>query len=273
MRIGWFAVSMMGSLVLVGCAQMRITERQFIRPDPPGTVIEKRFADSGISELSVAGQDGAQLQGVLAEQAQARTTLLYFGGNMFHLDQHAQRLMALLAACKTNVAVFDYRGYGRSTGTPNVDNMKADALAVFDALQARYPGRVIVHGQSLGSFMAAHVAQSRPVLGTVLETTATSVTELVESKMPWYARPFVRLDLEASLRQVDNRLAARRIAAPTLVVAAGKDDTTPAWMGKRIFDAIPHENKRLLMLDEAGHNNALRSQGAIESYCKFVQAL
>lgn len=273
MRIGLFAVSMMGCLVLAGCAQMRITERQFIRPDPPGTVIEKRFADSGISELSVAGQDGAQLQGVLAEQAQARTTLLYFGGNMFHLDQHAQRLMALLSACKTNLAVFDYRGYGRSTGTPNVDNMKADALAVFDALHARYPGRVIVHGQSLGSFMAAHVAQSRPVLGTVLETTATSVTELVEAKMPWYARPFVRIDLEASLRQVDNRLAARRFVAPTLVVAAGKDDTTPAWMGKRIFDAIPHENKRLLVLDEAGHNNALRSRGAIESYCRFVQAL
>ncbi|VXB46240.1 Alpha/beta hydrolase [Massilia sp. 9I] len=273
MRIALFAVTMMGAVALAGCAQMRVTERHFIRPDPAGTVIEKRFAGKSVTELAVPTQDGAQLHGVLAERAQARTTVLYFGGNMFHLDQHAESLLGMLSACDTNVAVFDYRGYGRSTGTPDVENMKADALAVFDALNTRYPGRVVVHGQSLGSFMAAWVAQARPVLGAVLETTATSVPELVKSKVPWYAKPFVQLDMQASLEQVDNRIAARRIAGPTLVVAAGKDDTTPAWMGKQVFDAIPHKNKRLLVLDEAGHNNALRSAGAIASYCSFVQAL
>ncbi|MCC2954056.1 alpha/beta hydrolase [Massilia sp. IC2-477] len=252
---------------------MRITERHFIRPDPAGTVIQKRFAGNTVSELAVPAQDGVQLQGILAERAQARTTVLYFGGNMFHLDQHAESLLGLLSSCDTNIAVFDYRGYGRSKGAPDVENMKADALAVFDALNTRYPGRVVVHGQSLGSFMAAYVAQARPVLGTVLETTATSATELARSKIPWYAKPFVQIDMQASLQQVDNRIAASRITAPTLVVAAGKDDQTPSWMGKRVFDAIPHKNKRLLMLDEAGHNNALHSQGAIASYCSFVQAL
>lgn len=273
MRTSLLALTMMGCLALAGCAQMRVTERQFIRPDPPGTVIEKRFAADSVSELSVPAQDGVHLQGILAERPQARTTVLYFGGNMFHLDQHAESLLALLGTCNTNVAVFDYRGYGRSTGKPNVDNMKADALALFDALDTRYPGRVLVHGQSLGSFMAAYVAQARPVLGTVLETTATSASELVESKLPWYARPFVQIDMEASLREVDNRLAASRFVAPVLVVAAGQDKMTPAWMGKRIFDAVPHRSKRLLMLDKAGHNNALHSQGAIASYCDFVRGL
>jgi pimeloyl-ACP methyl ester carboxylesterase len=105
--------------------------------------------------------------------------VLYFGGNMFHLDQHGAALLPVLAACGTNVAVFDYRGYGRSPGKPTVENMQADALALFDAVNARFPGRVIVHGQSLGSFMAAHVAAARPVLATVLESTATSAEELV----------------------------------------------------------------------------------------------
>jgi pimeloyl-ACP methyl ester carboxylesterase len=252
---------------------MRVTERHFIRPDPAGTVIDKRFAGSGVSELAVPSQDGVLLQGILAERAQARTTVLYFGGNMFHLDRQAEPLLALLGSCGTNLAVFDYRGYGRSMGKPNVENMKADALAVFDALNTRYPGRVIVHGQSLGSFMAAYVAQARPVLGTVLETTATSVTELVKSKIPWYAKPFVRLDIEPSLRQVDNRQAVSGFRSPVLVIAAGKDTMTPAWMGKTIFDAIPRQDKRLLMLDEAGHNDALRSQAAIGAYCSFVQGL
>jgi pimeloyl-ACP methyl ester carboxylesterase len=258
---------------LTGCTSMRVTERHFIRPDPAGTVMEKRLANSKVRDLSVATQDGASLNGVLFEQDGAMTTVLYFGGNMFHLDQHGDAVLDVLGACKTNLAVFDYRGYGRSAGKPGVENMKADALAIYDAVNSRYPGRVLVHGHSLGSFMAAYVAQARPVLGTVLETTATSATELVNSKIPWYARPFVRIDLQDSLRQVDNRVAARRFVAPTLVVAAGKDDSTPAWMGKTVYEAIPHQNKRLLMLEAAGHSNALRSKEAIDSYCSFVRAL
>jgi pimeloyl-ACP methyl ester carboxylesterase len=179
----------------------------------------------------------------------------------------------VLSQCGTNVAVFDYRGYGRSTGTPTVENMKADALALFDALNARFPGRVIVHGQSLGSFMAAHVAQARPVLATVLETTATSAQELVESNIPWYAGPFVRIEMEASLRQVDNRNAATRFRSPTLVIVAGQDRMTPPRLGKKVFDAIPRQDKQLLVLDKAGHNGALRSDGAGAAYCKFVRAV
>jgi pimeloyl-ACP methyl ester carboxylesterase len=258
--------------VLAGCAQVRVTERQFIRPDAVGTVIEKRLAVAA-TDLAVAGTNGAMLNGILVEQPNARSTILYFGGNLFHLDQHGDELLPVLKKCGANVAVFDYRGYGRSSGTPTVENMQADALALFDALDARFPGRVIVHGQSLGSFMAAHVAQARPVLATVLETTATSAQELVESNIPWYAGPFVRIEMEASLRQVDNRSAATRFPSPTLVIVAGQDTMTPPRLGRKVFDAIPRQDKQLLVLEKAGHNGALRSDDAGAAYCKFVRAV
>ena len=167
--------------------------------------------------------------------------------------------------------MFDYRGYGRSSGTPTVANMQADALAIFDAVNARYPGRVIVHGQSLGGFMAAHVAAARPVLATVLETTATSAEDLVSSNIPWYAWPFVRIELDPSLRQVDNRSAAARFQSPALVITAGQDTMTPPKLGKKVFDAIPRQDKQLLLLEKAGHNGALRSEGASAAYCRFVR--
>lgn len=265
-------LAMVMGLLLAGCAQVRVTERHFIRPDAPGSVIEKRSA-SAATDLAVAGQDGAMLNGVLFEQPDARSTVLYFGGNMFHLDQHGDALLPTLGACGTNVAVFDYRGYGRSSGTPTVANMQADALAIFDAINARYPGRVIVHGQSLGSFMAAHVAAARPVLATVLETTATSAKELVSSNIPWYAWPFVRIEMDPSLRQVDNRSAAARFRSPALVIMAGQDTMTPPRLGKKVFDAIPRQDKQLLLLEKAGHNGALRSEGAGAAYCSFVRGI
>lgn len=271
MRKRWLAVGMTVCSVLAGCAQVQVTERQFIRPDAAGTVVRQRFDGAATTELAVASRDGAVLNGVLFEQPGARSTVLYFGGNMFHLDQHLGELLPLLAACGTNVAVFDYRGYGRSSGKPTVANMQADALAIFDALDARFPGRVIVHGQSLGSFIAAHLAAVRPVLATVLETTATSPEDLVESNIPWYARPFVRIEMEPSLRLVDNRAAATRFRSAALVIAAGQDKMTPPRLGKQVFDAIARSDKQFLLLEKAQHNGALATEGAGAAYCKFVR--
>jgi pimeloyl-ACP methyl ester carboxylesterase len=74
--------------------------------------------------------------------------------------------------------MFDYRGSGRSSGVPTIAALKADALQVFDQVNARYPGRVVLHGQSLGSFVAAYVAQQRPAArGMVLESTTTNVRD------------------------------------------------------------------------------------------------
>jgi len=271
MRLPLLAACISLTLALTGCATIRVTEAHFLKPDAPGTIQPERYTAAGITELSVMRPDGATLNGVLLEQPNARTTILYYGGNMFHLDQHLRALLPVLAACGTNVAVFDYRGYGRSSGKPTVAHMQDDALAMFDAVNTRFPGRVIVHGQSLGSFMAAHVAGSRPVRATVLETTATSAAELVEAQVPWYAAPFLTVEMDPALRQVDNRAAAARFQAATLVIAAGQDKMTPPKLGKRVFEAIAHQDKRLLMLEDAGHNDALHSQGAQAAYCGFVQ--
>ena len=273
MRIRLQAACMAIGVGLAGCAEMQVSERHFIRPDAPGTAVEQRYTNAAARELGVAVDDGVVLRGILLEQPGARSTVLYFGGNAFHLDQHAQNALPLLAGCGSNVAIFDYRGYGRSSGKPTVATMQVDALALFDALDARFPGRVIVHGQSLGSFMAAHVAQARPVLGTVLESTATSVEDWAEANIPWYARPFLRIDMEASLRQVDNRTAAARFPSATLVIAGGRDKTTPPRLGRKVFDAIPRSDKQFLLLEQAGHNDALRSEGAGAAYCGFVRNL
>lgn len=273
MRNFSLAAYMMAGVVLTGCAQIRVTERHFLRPDAPGTVIEKRFASAAATDLAIARPNGATLNGILFEQPGARSTVLYFGGNMFHLDRHIEHVLPVLGACGTNVAVFDYRGYGRSTGKPTVETMQADALAIFDALNTRFPGRVIVHGQSLGSFMAAYVAQEKPVLATVLETTVTSPQELAQSSVPWYAWPFVRIEVDSALRQVDMRRAAPRFQAPTLVIAAGRDKMTPPKLGRKVFDAIPRKDKQWLLLPEAEHNNALQSNGAGAAYCGFVRGV
>lgn len=259
-------------LALAGCKTVEVKESMIIRPDAltnAKPLPEQPFENG--TALEVIRPDGAVLRGVLLSRAGAGRTLLYFGGNAFHLDQSGRHVMAAVEGCKVNVAIFDYRGYGRSSGMPTVANMTGDGLAIYDMLDARSPGNVVVHGQSLGSFVAAGVARERPVHAVVLETTATTAMDWANNSLPWYFKPFINFKVEDALAAVDNVKVAANIKSPLLVLAGGADKTTPAAMSQRVFDAAPAERKRIVILPEAGHNNVLSNPSTAATLCPFIE--
>ena len=268
--------------LLPGCA-MQIGEGSIARPDRAGEARPAgRIGDGGqaayqLAPLTLAADD-AQLNGVSATIANGDAgnalTVLYFGGNAFHLDEHGDSVLAAVEPCRADVVMIDYRGYGRSTGKPTIAALKADALREFDLVNAQAPGRVIVHGQSLGSFIAAYVAQQRPeVRGLILESTTTNPRDWANNMMPWYAWPFVRVELSEPLRGIDNVVAASGFAGPALVLEGERDDVTPPRLARRVYEALPSASKRMVMVAGAGHNDVLSSAAARPAYCEFVRQL
>src|SRR5450830_1803948 len=116
MKQAWLAVM---TLMLSGCA-MQVGETNILRADRPGDAPPSRRLDSAapwkLDPLSLQVTD-AQLNGVSASRHGNALTVLYFGGNDFHLDQHGAEVLAAIAPCGVDVTIFDYRGYGRSKGT------------------------------------------------------------------------------------------------------------------------------------------------------------
>ncbi|MCU6500604.1 alpha/beta hydrolase [Rugamonas sp. A1-17] len=263
--------------VLSGCA-VQIGENSVVHPDragearPAGRIGDGGATDYELAPVSLAADDG-QLNGVMARAGNA-LTVLYFGGNGFHLDEHGDHVLAAIGPCRADVVMVDYRGYGRSTGVPTIAALKADALREFDLVNAQAPGRVIVHGQSLGSFIAAYVAQQRPAArGLVLESTTTNARDWANNMLPWYAWPFVRVELSEPLRGIDNVAAASGFAGPALVLEGSEDDVTPPRLARRVYDALPSTEKRMVMVPGAGHNGVLSSAAARPAYCEFVRQL
>ena len=90
---------------------------------------------------------------------------------------------------KIHVLTFDYRGFGRSLGTPTEQGLISDALAIVDwAMKvAGIPSsRILIFGQSLGTAVSLAISehfalQSPPVLfaGTVLVAPFVDVATLV----------------------------------------------------------------------------------------------
>lgn len=274
-----FSTALSTALLLTACGTMEVGERNFLRPDKPGAPAAPRLdmaalvKSGGASDETIATPDGAVLRGVRLRQGSNVRVVLYFGGNMFHLDQHGKDVLPLLASCGLDVAVFDYRGYGRSSGVPTLANMSADALRVFDHVSAQYPGGVIVHGQSLGSFMAAHVVQHRPAArAVVLEATSSTVREWVDANVPWYARLVTRVEVAPALRSVDNVAAVSRYQGASLVLVGENDKVTPPQLARKVFDAIPGQPKQWFIAPGAGHNGIFGHKTVMPVYCGFVNS-
>lgn len=264
------------------CTSLEIKERNFIRPDSisgkpaptsPQIAVQVASSQHTLTEVSINVAPDVSLRGIVMRRPDALATVLYFGGNGFHLDIHGTELLKLLAACPVNVVSFDYRGYGRSNGVPTVQALADDTLKLFDQANTWFPGEVVVHGQSLGSFMAAFAAGQRPVKAAILEATAPNASEWADANLPWFARPFVTLNISAPLREVDNSKALANYTGPLLVLTGSADTVTPQRLGKSVFNASKSTQKELVLVDQAGHENMLDFPEGVAAYCGFLKRL
>src|SRR4051794_25111476 len=136
----------------------------------PDRALEATPADAGLEfrELRFATEDGERLHAwwVPAAVPSAGHVLLCHGnaGNIADRVAHA----ALLSAAGLDVLLFDYRGYGRSSGRPSEQGIYRDARAALDALHAQRgmdASRVLYLGESLGGAVALALALERPPAG------------------------------------------------------------------------------------------------------------
>jgi hypothetical protein len=261
------------TVVLTACSSITIGEQDVLYPKP--SVTPQTFDMEGVSlaETSISVTDSVDVNAWHLTQPDAQATVLFFGGNGFYLVQSKGYLQALTRP-PANALLWDYRGYGRSGGAPGVDELRHDALAVYDALVARpdvSPDRVLVWGHSLGSFLATHVATERDVAGVVLENPATNVDDWVGHLIPWYVRLFLGVDVDTTLQGENNLKRVQKLDAPLLVVAGSEDNVTSPEMARRLHGQAGSTEKTLVVVEGGSHNGLYDDPEVQEAYRRLVQ--
>lgn len=74
-----------------------------------------------------------------------------------------QNAHLLYRVCNINIVLFDYRGYGKSTGSPSENGLYTDALAVYDYVRKRQDinqEKIFLFGRSLGGAVALHLGKN-----------------------------------------------------------------------------------------------------------------
>ncbi len=217
--------------------------------------VPAEVAGPGARDVEIDTEDGECLHGWwVPARAACRGHVLLCHGNAGDVRDRT-RHVRLLAAAGFDVLVFDYRGYGASSGRPTVEGTRRDARAAHDALLARASGgRVLYLGESLGAAVALALAVERPPAGLVLQSAFTSVRDMAALHYPFFPRAVVPGAYE-SLALVS------RLRAPLLVLHGDRDEIVPVAHGRALYEAAP-EPRRLRVLAGRGHNDLLGRDGS-----------
>lgn len=272
---------------LSACQSLVIKDLDLIRPDNltgyktkgvfDQAKLQKTLPQAQLKEEEIVlpqeGTEAVKLKGVHVSLPEAKTTVLYFGGNLTHVDENAPILAKLSAACPANFTTFDYRGYGRTNGQPDALLLKEDALRIYDFVRASTSGKLLVYGYSLGGFMASHIAANRSIDGLVLEGSATTPADVVDAQIPWYFKPFVNVTISDNLKTIDNLAATSQYKGKILVITGGKDTTMPAYLGQQLYDNSPSQEKQYVFVENGTHSNLTNDARVKAQYCELLNKL
>ncbi|MCL1088395.1 lysophospholipase [Shewanella profunda] len=263
---------------ITACQSINVTESHFLNPDKAITqsLLDKSGRQLQLSQIHIKASDGIQLGGVLITQKNAKFTLIYFGGNEFRINTNGADVATTLSQFDNNLLIVDHRGYGMSQGSPNIETLKQDAESVYDFVKSQpelsqLP--IIVHGLSLGSMIAGNLSNQRPLDGLVLEGSLTTVKDMIDKQIPWYATPFIDFQLNDKLANINNLVCVANYTEPLLVIVGENDNTTPKALSEALFAQSKSTNKQLYIVPNKGHGNAMLSPDFSKHYQAFIHSI
>jgi fermentation-respiration switch protein FrsA (DUF1100 family) len=226
-------------------------------PDMPSREIEATPGDIGLNfePLTLTTRDDEQLDAWFIPANPARGVVLFCHGNAGNISQRLDSIR-LFHELGLSVLIFDYRGYGQSTGKPSEKGTYRDVDAAWHylvTLRGIAPEQIILFGRSLGASIAADLATRQSAAAVILESGFTSVPDVAAKLYPWLPVRWL------SRYQYDARKKLVNIHSPVLIVHSRDDEIILYSNGERLFEAA-NEPKQFLQL-RGGHNDGFLVSG------------
>ncbi|KAK7871587.1 hypothetical protein R5R35_001782 [Gryllus longicercus] len=185
-------------------------------------------------------------------------TILFSHGNAVDIGQILDFYRDLTSAMRCNVLLYDYSGFGESTGKPSERNINADITTAWNVLRYKYEipaDKIVLYGQSIGTVPTVDLASRQQCAGVILQSPFTSGLRLVFPNWK-IARPF---DVFNNIGKV------HRIKSRVLVIHGTDDSIIDISHGRELHNRCRNKVDPL-WISGAGHNN-------IEIYPQFIQRL
>jgi fermentation-respiration switch protein FrsA (DUF1100 family) len=245
------------ALVLAFLVGLVILEKKLIYFPTRELEIQPSALGLRFEDVQLVTEDGVRIHGWFLPAPNPRLTVLVSHGNGGNISHRLERAALLQSTIGADVLLFDYRGYGRSEGTPDEEGTYRDGRAAYRFLvegRRVLPERLLLFGESLGSAVTLELAVSQPCAAVVLESPFTSIRDMARVALPFLpVGPFLRT-------RYDNLGKIGRLRVPLLVMHGDRDGVVPFEQGQRLFAAAP-EPKRFFRIAGADHNDTFLTGG------------
>ena len=220
---------------------------------PPGRLSgDWKPAGLPVEDVYLQATDGVKLHAWWIPAAGAQFTFVTFHGNAGNITHRAD-VDSFLLSVPVNVLAVEYRGYGRSEGSPDEQGLYRDAEAAYDYLVGQRglaPRTIVPFGQSLGTAVAADLASKREVGALVLEAPFASSRAVARRVYPFL--PGLGLLIRTKF-ETSEKLA--RVRAPVLVVHCARDPVLSYALGEEVF-RLAREPKQFFRVEDYCHEEA-----------------
>lgn len=250
----------------LGSLFIRLFENRMIFPAPryPSGFVQPKYKELEVEEVWLTASDGVVLNGRYFRHAGSSKVLLFFHGNAENVGTSLERIKVLYSL-GLSIFIVDYRGYGKSDGSPDEAGVYRDAEAAYRFLVAERrfdPRDIVIHGQSLGGAVAIDLASRYDCGGLIAESTFTSARDMARRAfwIPLFA--YVPKSQFKSISKIAH------VNSPVLIIHGRRDELIPFSMGEALYGAAPGP-KTLAPLDSAGHNDILLVER--EAYLRSLQ--
>jgi len=255
LNLGMGTLLMLFSLLPTGCSSLYFYPQKQLYDNP----VARRFSPTDIHFKS---SDGVALHGWFFRAIpEAKATILVFHGNAENLSTHVNSVLWLVQE-GFNVFIFDYRGYGRSAGSPELNGVHRDGQAAVETalnLAQTKSGRVVVLGQSIGGAIAVYTVANFPhkerIAALVIDSAFSSYRRIAREKLADF---FLTWPLQYPLSFLFNnayspeKWIGRVSPVPLLILHGERDTIVPVHHAETLFDAA-RPSKELWLVPAEGH--------------------
>lgn len=208
---------------------------------------------STFEEIQLKGTNDSLIDCLYFPKEGATKVIFYFKGNTrsikgwskFSKDFHANNY---------SFFIFDYPGFGKSTGDRNVETICSNAQIAYDWVKTRFNEKdVVIYGRSLGAGFAGHIAMMNDPALLILDSPFYNFRKLAN----YYTRIlFLRYILKYDV-PLEKYLAKTR--CPIHIIHGDKDITIPLKQGQALA-RIDEKRIKLHVIKGGRHNNLPRKE-------------
>lgn len=200
----------------------------------------------------------------------AAKTLVHFHGNGEIVDDYLGPFVEQVLRLGCNLLLAEYRGYGLSTGRPELGRMLQDVAPTIEAL-GKKEEELIFFGRSVGSIFAIEAACRFPrAAGLILESGVADVLERLLLRVDPAELGVSDAEFAAVVEEhLDHRQKLSTYPGPLLVLHTQNDGLVDVSHGERLYE-WGQGDKAIKVFERGNHNTILGANW--QEYFARIQA-